>query len=407
MRSIRNTAVRLKYELIFLGIFAYYFIAFVPGVTEVLQDYCVEFYFITYDFGFISRGLIGSLLSLIFPFLTQRALYFIIAAALILLSIVTARFLGGIIRKSDKNLKNVLAYLAVLFCVNPASLSFLFSWENFGRLDIWLLIITIVCLLLITKNKALFLVPVFCAAAVMIHQNFIFLYFPLIFILLAYRAALTSRSRKNTVICIITGALTCAGFVYFQFFGKIQRLSMETALQMMQSRTNYPVSVGPLQFEHYAPFKQHIDLLSEQGPLLLIKLAIVLVIFLPLIFIFVKLWRAALKSVTRSRWIYIGFLLVLPAALPIFITVDWGRWLAHIIIGQFLLIFCLSAMNDEPMTKSLRLTGAFMERHRFAFLCIAAFLALPGKLTAAGVMNTPLSEIGAFGKNILALFGRL
>ncbi len=405
MRSIRNTAVRLKYELIFLGIFAYYFIVFAPGITEVLHDYCVEFYFISYDFGFISRGLIGSLLALVFPFLTQRALYLIISAVLILLSVLTAIFLGGLLRKSDKNLKHILAYLAVLFCINPASISFLFSWSNFGRFDAWLLLITLVCLWLITKNKALFFVPVFCVAAVMIHQNFIFLYFPLIFILLTYRAAVTSRSRKNTTLCIITGVLTCAGFVYFQFFGKIPSLGMETALQMLQQRTDYPVSGAPLQFEHYAPFSQHVDLLAEKGPALLVKLAGVLVIFLPLIVIFVKLWRGTLKSVTRSKWLYIGFLLVPVAALPIFITIDWGRWLAHIIIAQFLLIFCLAAMNDGPMTKSLRSLGAFVEKHRFAFLCIAVFLALPGKFTAASVMDTPLSEIGAFGKNILALLG--
>lgn len=375
-------------ELLFLAILGQYFLAYLPTWGD-LHDWCATPYFLTYDFGFISRGLVGSILKLFFPYLSARLLFVIIGSCLLMLCLVTAVFLGRAVRFSEPDSRDFVFYLALLFCINPGSVAFLFSWVNYGRLDLFLILITLAASLCIQKGS-LVPVPFLAGAGVMIHQVYVFLYFPTLLLLLIYHGWGEKKSRRIQLITIFTLLLVTILFAYLQIYGKISSDNSAAVLQVITSRTDAVISARMIDFEYFLPLSEHLhQLVWPSIKINSLKMLVVLVLLAPLIYIFFSLWRQTIKNASTAvaKAIYWAMALNFFMAVPVFLlTIDWGRWLAAIIICQFVLLFSLISQGDENVRCSLSELQAGYVRHGSLYLFVLCFLGAAGKFEAAEVL---------------------
>ena len=361
-----------------------------------MHDWCTTPYILTYDLGFISRGLTGSIIAKAFPFLSNEIFYTIVASNLIVLFVLTSMLLGKIIVSSDYNNRNIIVYLSLIFCINPGSISFLFQYENYGRLDALLIIISLLICILIVKERFVF-IPFLTLVGVLIHQAYIFLYFPMVLVLLAYQYARNNKPQKLLFIIVTTSVSTSILFLYMQLFGKISSFSLDTVFNILSNRTDAKLSIKMLEFEYFLPISEHLkQLLLPSFLELILRLGVTLILISPLIYMLRMIWMDTIKG-AKNRWmknIYIAMSLQFLWTLPLFIlTIDWGRWLAAIIICEFVLIFFLIYLKDESMMNSIKKLNRKFEDNTIAFLFILCALGAIGKFETAGLVKTAMKLV--------------
>ena len=142
---------KIQYELVIFAFLVIQLLVTIP-MPHQMNYWTVTSYFMSYeDFGFGSRMLIGSVFKLLFPFLSVKALYTAILVTLLCLMLFTAVVLGSAIRRSGDAMKAVII-LAAVYLASPASIAHLFGWRNYGRFDIYLIIIAVSCLYLVNTK---------------------------------------------------------------------------------------------------------------------------------------------------------------------------------------------------------------------------------------------------------------
>ncbi len=395
----------VKYELLILLIYLVYLPFYLP---PAIHDWCATPFLITYQFGFVSRGLIGSLLALAFPFLSHKILYIVIVCSLVLLMIVSSVMTGKVIRSADASIKTITIFLVLIFCTNPGAISFLFNHVNFGRFDIYLMIITACCCMLIVGNRYLFLIPVLTVLGVLIHQGFLFLFFPSILLLLLFNYT-RSKSKKIMSVTITTGIITTLTYLYIQLFGKIESLSLQELVYVVASRTDARVSKRMLEFEYFLSLKQNfIQLVLPAIWNKFYNLVIILILTSPLIYFFFFLWRNTIEKASsrKMKFIYKAMAFSFLSTAPLFLlAIDWGRWLSAIITVQFILIFSLIYLRDVAMVSSVKLLNDNYLKRPVIFILALCLLASLGKFESADMLplsQTIASYILSFGKHYLS-----
>lgn len=370
--------------ILFIGAFIYY----LPKPNE-LHSFCVIPYFLTYELGFISRGLMGSILGFFFPYLSIKTLWYIIGILLVGLIILTCYYCKRITEVTAEEHKNSMFFLIFVFCVNPASIAFLFYWGNYGRMDMYMISILLCSSLLIVKNNKLFLVPILCVIGLLIHQGFMFSYFPAILLLLFY-ASVIRKDIKTKVALGLTLSIACVLFLYLQFLGKINNFSYEQVLEFVAQRTDY---IGlsnetMIKLEYFTPIFSFIPMYVI--PALkknIIKIIITLILIAPLIYIFFVIWKSFICDKKKKIWIFYPCFIIFATVPKFVLTVDYGRDLASIIISFFVLIFSLYMMEDLGVKKSFTKIGQRINEQPLVYITMLLWFSCLGKFEAANILE--------------------
>lgn len=398
---MRKVVEKLKYELMAAVILLGYLIYYVPVIDE-LTHWCVTPYALSYRFGFISRGFMGTLVRLVFPNLTIKQIYIVILANVVLLCVLTVFFMHKILQKAYDENKTAMIFLSGLFLINPGSVSFLFYWGNFGRFDMYLLMSLIICAMLIMWNKCVWLVPVLCLGAVMTHQAFVFQYFPAILVLLFYYA-FVQKKKFGKAILGATLVVTCAMFLYLQFCSQIPYTYEET-MDILNLTTDLPEHYFGqdmmVRIEYYSSvFETFGVLVKEPFGRNLCKSLVMFVFLIPMIKILSDIW----KSFGKSHKNVICKLLpwfVLVAEIPMFVlTCDYGRDFAAIVLCNFILIFTLYAMGDSGIKEGIKELAGKINANPMYYVFILVLMASIGKFQAA--------EVGELGDRFYTLIESL
>ena len=187
--------VRKKDNFIF-ALAAFAFVCFIRHFKFTMSTYNTTFLALNYDYGFIPRGFVGT----VFQFLTENCeklewnymgafnfsgLFTLVYFVLLFL------FYGLCLHRCPlehkRNLKHLLILLSVFaFPVYTTSVSF-------GCLDLYLGIITLLCLILFVWGKMEWLIPVLCCIGMCINHDFIFTHAMLPGALLIYKIVTTSK----------------------------------------------------------------------------------------------------------------------------------------------------------------------------------------------------------------------
>lgn len=384
-KHIKDIA-KYKYEFAAGFILLLYMLYYLPR-TEDLHDFCVIPYALSYrELGLISRGVIGSLLDLFFRYITINEIWTVIFIQQLLLIILTIYFLSIVKKHSANSEQTGFLFLEVVFTVNPASIAFLFYWGNYGRFDLFMIAASMVISLLIIKGKGKFIIPVLCIIVMAIHQGFAFMYFPCVLMLLFYHAL---KTKKRMLLSFTAVSGSCA-FIYFQWFAKITSYTFEDVVQIVQNSTNFPVveQSSMIKLEYFTNVLEFIPVyIIPVIKVNALKLILVFILMLPLEIVLYRIWKVFVKE-SGNKIYWLIPIMPLICIIPKFvITCDYGRDLAALFLSEFIMIFTISAMNDNAMRGAIGELSVNARRKPILYLYIMIELAALGKFEAANILD--------------------
>lgn len=134
---------------VFFIVISYFLISLVYYMPSIgySEHYIFTSYSLSYEEGFNSRFLIRSIFQLFYRTVSYENIRLFVLYFLGLLIILTSIFITKIIMVGYSKKKMLVIVCAIIFMVFLASITYFFNYANFGRLDMyWVLIVFIIVL---------------------------------------------------------------------------------------------------------------------------------------------------------------------------------------------------------------------------------------------------------------------
>lgn len=193
--KFKNHLKILILSTLFLIIYSRYL--FTADISEIFQvnDYKATHWLINYqDFGFIKRGLAGSLIKSVFNEI--NLLNIIVLCTLIFLLIIILTF--QLIKKTFPNLNYSDKLLILTFFTSPGFILALFM-DN-GRFDqvcLILMILSVIFLISGITTLKILVVSLFTSIGLLVHEAYLILNFPLVFLITFFKLYENFKKSKN------------------------------------------------------------------------------------------------------------------------------------------------------------------------------------------------------------------
>lgn len=339
------------------------------------------YYLITYEFGLVSRALIGSVFSLFTDRVTDKMIYLSALISFLILIIMISLLLGGFIRKSKPEMKNPTTIFAILFLASPFSVTYLLGL-HIGRFDTYWIIITLLALVFLKNPVLKWSIPFLCAIAMSIHQGYMITYMPALAIPMLYEIYKNKYSKTSFAIFSLSCLTMIAFFIAFQFFPA--NIPFDNAIDFanyLSQNSSFRASAPQLYMEYFSPFVE--SRLGDNIPLLktfALPLGLTYLLFsLPLLIIFGFIWKRSFNLADNrfKKFVFslcaMAPLVFIPAAT---LGLDWDRWWAAVINTQFVLIFYFVYSNEISVVKPIKAIASFFERHLLVLLLIVIFMSI-------------------------------
>ncbi|NLL77702.1 MAG: hypothetical protein GX235_10730 [Clostridiales bacterium] len=378
-------------------IFSALFLTFLCSVPSSLHNWNSSWYVMDYSLGFDSRLLIGSLLRLFHPdYLPAEHAYTFVFISILVLLLLLSYVLGFALRKTDNQPAGAgLLLLTSLYLLSPGSPAYLWTGENMGRFDLYLIILTVFAAILYIKIPdsviRLIAFTVIGLTALCIHQVFMFIFFPLLLAMYA-DTAWEKGKKSHFVLGGICLFLLCIAFIYLQLFSHLNIDSPENLIALLSSRTDLNINETALRYEYFATidtaFRElMLNQLSER-----IRYGIVTVFLLsPLLFIYGYLWHHILRAGRGIRFKYLLILLSQLSFVPAFLlAIDWGRWFGAFITVQALQVVILAARKDAAVLAGLARLSICLRKHPYLFIAAGIWMASLSKFQATLLPDAPV-----------------
>ena len=326
----------------------------IPPVWGFENMYGASHWALSYDYGLVRRGLVGAIVKLWMPMVTIEGVRNVALAAYALFLAFLLVIFYVVLRYHDKGGR--FLRIILLFIVTPATLAL--CARDLGRFDLFLTTTMILCLVLVSLRRYLWLIPVLMVAAMFIHESFLILYAPTIgaALLFVYR---WENNGRRFLLTLAAATLSVAGaFLLLYKFGN-PALGYSEFSRLIQSRATFPITELSMR-ECYYGLKDHLGLASSSlfdgGSV--VNLLMALLILSPFILILVNLWSHALRHCGAHRTACrLLFLATLGGLLLIPIATDYGRWLSAIIFCNFFALFLLIRMDIIKVEELTEYTG--------------------------------------------------
>ena len=220
---------KTKLKSILQFVFVFFLVCFALFVTYYGQEvrrYNTTILAFNYSYGFISRGLLGTLYLGLDVLIPKDILNYVDAANItfiatnVIMGIFFILALYILIKTNEKYLtgaQNIILFFAIFF------VPMYYSLRNMGRPDIYMLFLTFLGLILIVWGKMEWLIVPFSILNVMIHQGYVFLFYNIFMYPLIYKIfQTTGKQRKKYIAILATSFLSVSVlFLYFNFFSHI------------------------------------------------------------------------------------------------------------------------------------------------------------------------------------------
>lgn len=359
-----------------------FFICFGLFITYYAQNvgrYNTTILAFNYSYGFISRGLLGTLYLFLDTLVPYDILNFesvvnitLIATTAIMITFFLLAYC--ILRKCKTiyltNIQYIIIYFAMFF------VSMYYSTRNLGRPDIYMMFLTFIGLFCIIHEKCEWLIIPLAIACVMIHQGYVFLFYNIFMYPLIYQAFRTTGKRRIKYLSILGISFFAVAvlFLYFNFFSHLS--GEETANSIMDLATQ----LGP-EGDVYETLITHeilgIDPWDQEWPQHIynfIELPIFCLFMLPYIVLGIRLFKNIIQAAdTKADKILYALLPLCSATiLPCYILkIDYGRWIYAGVAYFCLVVLVLCALRDEIVTKQLhKLMEDIQSRYAYASLLL-------------------------------------
>lgn len=353
-----------KTKLSFLPALALFaLVCFIRHFKCTMSSYNTTLFALSYDYGFISRGFIGSIFNLVGDILPYEihnyiGVYNFSGLFTLLYYLVLFWFykvcLDHCAEENKRNVKHLIIFLSMFaFTMWTTSI-------NYGRLDIYLFIFMLISVILIIKEKYEWLIIPFGIICTCIHQGFVFTNANTILVLLLYKIFLDDKKKqkKYITIFILFFLSISALFLYFEFFSHTNGESIvdeviRAAKDLSENGKSYNKSI--IKHEILGlditsdEQKYHIDNMQD--------FPVFCVLFAPYIFFGFRFFIQLVLDKTASlekRFVYLAFLLGGATMIPQFLLkVDYGRYMFNLIFYYVSLLIAVLAMQDHKIADNL------------------------------------------------------
>lgn len=358
----------------------------------------------SYRYGFISRGLMGTLLELFDGLIpgnqmTYDTIYLWSGVATLFFFVCLFVFYYVVLMKRDGIWQTRQQYLVILLSV--FAFPMFVTEENFGRLDVYLTILMLLCMILLVVQKAEWLVLPLCCVGVLIHQGFVFMNVNIVLVLLFYRLLTQEGAKKRyyLILFVLTAAAVSGLFLYFEFFSHVngpeiydEVVANAKALAMdgktySTALVNHEILGEGVFMDEWFFHKINYQELPQ-----------FLVFFAPYIYIGVRYGRSYWKKAknAKEKWIAAAVLLGAWTVLPEFILkVDYGRYMYEIVFYYIAMVLCLMAMGDRYTEETTEEMSTAIGKHMPAalFLIVYPMIMMPFLDVVISQLNVVLCRL--------------
>lgn len=361
-------------------------------------------YAMNYNYGFIPRGFIGTLISIAAnitgknPYTYNGAMIISAVATAVLFLLTIVLFACILSRTTEKNLGLIRAFIFFLsIFLFPEFL----TWNNFGRLDEYLMIVTLVCMILVVIEKfEWMIIPLFLVAG-LIHIGFVFTNAALVLVIIFYKAwKVPNRRTYYGLIFVGCLLIVSALFVYLEILR--QPLAYEdykkiVVLAKQMSEDGKSISDSLLDSEILG-----LDVFEDEWNWHLknyVETPIFILLFLPYIVWGIRFAVGYIKS-AESKMIeklpeiavVTGMVTILP---ELVLKVDYGRWMFNIIFYYVMMVIFLIMRDDQNAMGSLRSElSRIQEKHPLAnFFLVYPLIFMPFRDVYISDVTTYLMNI--------------
>ncbi|MDY3872964.1 MAG: hypothetical protein SOZ30_07340 [Roseburia lenta] len=344
----------------------------------------------SYKYGFISRGLAGTIYQWIDSILPvnmidyEMVLKFTLIVTLAFYVLFFA-FCYQCMKRCQEEYLGRFLYLILFYAVFVVSM---FAYKrNFGRLDLYLMALTVIGTMCLIAKKAEWLIVPLSMISVMYHQGYVFMFYNILLALLVYRL-LSEKEKKARIyygVILLVSLIGCSAlFLWFEFFSHT-----DGARYVDEIIANAKAMTKPFNgMTYHDTLIDHeilgIDLSDVEYPYRVmnwIEIPFFIAIISPYIVLVVKLFRRILARAQRkTERLKYGFLAIAAGTLlPLFLMkCDYARWVFALISYYCMIFLALVAMGDRIVAEEL--TGIFTEiKEKYPFAIL--LLLLPALLT--------------------------
>lgn len=374
--------------IFFAGLVGYILLAVCLYFEQAMDIMNTTVFALHYGHGFLSRGVLGTFLQLWDQYssvdlLSYHTVYQISEAATALYLILLLLFVFTVIRKVTVTYELQIKWISLILMF--ISVPMFLSRDNFGRLDVYLMILTLFCLILLMEEKGEWLIVPAVTFAAILHEGFVFMNLNIILVLLFYKILTRSEKKdkiKYGILFLLCFLLPSAFFLYFEFFSHTfgmgvylevkelaQRLSMDGGFHEQVLRHEIlGEDIRGLEVEHHRWNRE--------------DLPVFLVLFLPYILLMIGFFRDYWKKneTVAEKWAALAVLAGPLTMLPEFILkVDYGRYVFAICFYYLAMVLVLFVLRDEKMMNNVVLWYQKIAKNKLAALMgiLYLFLFLP------------------------------
>lgn len=356
---LRNNRLFLIAMAVFMCLLSYRFF------VKELSSFNVTLYAFNYSYGFMSRGLIGTIwqgIDYILPGsqMTYDALFtFSLIISIIYVLVLFIFYMVIISKTKEENIDNI-RYLIIFLSI--FAIPIFATRSNFGRIDLFLFIIVFICLISIITEKAEWICIPLVAVAECIHQGFVFMNINIILVLFFYKIMKREGKERGKYIVYFVLTLVVASifFMYFEFFSHVDGENIfeeivSTAKSLSYSGKAYGTML--VQHEilgqgvwmdewryHYANF---------------VDVPIFVVLFLPYLIIGIRFLKNLCKGEKNinDRLAYLAAALGALTVVPeILLKVDFARYVFAVFFYYIVVVMCLIVMGDKKTIDTFHMT---------------------------------------------------
>ena len=344
----------------------------------------------TYKYGFISRGLAGTIYQWIDHILPVNMIDYAMVLRFTLIVtlafyVLFFAFCYQCMKRCQEEYLGRFLYLILFYAVFVVSM---FAYKrNFGRLDLYLMALTVIGTMCLIAKKAEWLIVPLSMISVMYHQGYVFMFYNILLALLVYRI-LSEKEKKARIyygVILLVSLIGCSAlFLWFEFFSHT-----DGARYVDEIIANAKAMTKPFNgMTYHDTLIDHeilgIDLSDVEYPYRVmnwIEIPFFIAIISPYIVLAVKLFRRILaRAQGKTERLKYGFLAIAAGTLlPLFLMkCDYARWVFALISYYCMIFLALVAMGDRIVAEEL--TGIFTEiKEKYPFAIL--LLLLPALLT--------------------------
>ena len=344
----------------------------------------------SYKYGFISRGLAGTIYQWIDHILPVNMIDYAMVLRFTLIVtlafyVLFFAFCYQCMKRCREEYLGRFLYLILFYAVFVVSM---FAYKrNFGRLDLYLMALTVIGTMCLIAKKAEWLIVPLSMISVMYHQGYVFMFYNILLALLVYRL-LSEKEKKARIyygVILLVSLIGCSAlFLWFEFFSHTDGVRYVDEIIANAKAMTKPFNG----MTYHDTLIDHeilgIDLSDVEYPYRVmnwIEIPFFIAIISPYIVLAVKLFRRILaRAQGKTERLKYGFLAIAAGTLlPLFLMkCDYARWVFALISYYCMIFLALVAMGDRIVAEEL--TGIFTEiKEKYPFAIL--LLLLPALLT--------------------------